>query len=71
MRRFRARAFRLSLATPLAGDPRFRPATTALRAILPSLDDLIDGSSVKSLTDFILSLGRPAPTAATIWKRVS
>lgn len=71
MRRLSARAFRLSLATPLAGDPRFRPATAALRAILPVLDDLVDGSSVKSLTDFILSLARPAPTAAAIWKRVS
>ena len=71
MRRFRARAFRLSLATPLAGDPRFRPATAALRAILPVLDDLVDGSSLTSLTDFILSLARPAPAAGTIWKRVS
>ncbi|UVK36137.1 VWA domain-containing protein [Mesorhizobium sp. AR10] len=71
MRRLSARAFRLSLATPLAGDPRFRPATAALRAILPVLDDLVDGSSIASLTDFILSLARPAPAAAAIWKRVS
>ncbi|RUX95145.1 VWA domain-containing protein [Mesorhizobium sp. M7D.F.Ca.US.004.03.1.1] len=71
MRRLSARAFRLSLATPLAGDPRFRPATAALRAILPDLDDLVDGSSLAGLTDFILSLARPAPTAATIWKGVS
>jgi len=71
MHRLSARAFRLSLATPLAGDPRFRPATAALRAILPVLDDLVDGSSVGRLTDFILSLARPAPAAETIWKRVS
>ncbi|TPL94481.1 VWA domain-containing protein [Mesorhizobium sp. B2-3-10] len=71
MRRLSARAFRLSLATPLAGDPRFQPATAALRAILPDLDDLVDGSSLAGLTDFILSLARPAPRAATIWKRVS
>ncbi|RWB71227.1 MAG: VWA domain-containing protein [Mesorhizobium sp.] len=71
MRRFSARAFRLSLATPLAGDARFRPATVALRAILPVLDDLVDGSSLGSLTDFVLSLARPAPAAETIWKRVS
>ncbi|RWB60659.1 VWA domain-containing protein [Mesorhizobium sp.] len=71
MRRLSARAFRLSLATPLAGDPRFRPATAALRAILPVLDDLVDGSSLKSLSDFILSLARPAPAAEAIWKRVS
>ncbi|MER9020670.1 VWA domain-containing protein [Mesorhizobium sp. M0898] len=71
MRRLSARAFRLSLATPLAGDPRFRPATAALRAILPVLDDLVDGSSIAGLTEFILSLARPAPAAAAIWKRVS
>ncbi|AZO67435.1 MAG: VWA domain-containing protein [Mesorhizobium sp.] len=71
MRRLSARAFRLSLATPLAGDPRFQPATAALRAILPVLDDLVDGSSISGLTDFILSLARPAPAAAAIWKRVS
>ncbi|RWF13920.1 MAG: VWA domain-containing protein, partial [Mesorhizobium sp.] len=71
IRRLSARAFRLSLATPLAGDPRFQPATAALRAILPVLDDLIDGSSIAGLTDFILSLARPAPAAAVIWKRVS
>ncbi|RWD63752.1 MAG: VWA domain-containing protein, partial [Mesorhizobium sp.] len=70
MRRLSARAFRLSLATPLAGDPRFRPATAALRAILPLLDDLVDGSSIGPLTDFILSLARPAPAAETIWKKV-
>lgn len=68
MRRLSARAFRLSLATPLAGDPRFRPATAALHALLPVLDDLVDGSSVGSLANFILSLGRPAPAASVIWK---
>ncbi|RWC89448.1 MAG: VWA domain-containing protein [Mesorhizobium sp.] len=71
IRRLSARAFRLSLATPLAGDPRFRPETAALSAILPVLDDLVDGSSLAGLTDFILSLARPAPVAAAIWKRVS
>ncbi|MBW8908756.1 MAG: VWA domain-containing protein [Mesorhizobium sp.] len=71
IRRLSARAFRLSLATPLAGDPRFHPVTAALRAILPVLDDLVDGSSLASLTDFILSLACPAPAAAAIWKRVS
>ncbi|WP_292407649.1 VWA domain-containing protein [Mesorhizobium sp.] len=71
MRRLSARAFRLSLATPLAGDPRFQPATAALRAVLPVLDDLVDGSSIAGLSDFILSLARPAPAAAAIWKRVS
>jgi len=69
MRRLGARAHRLSLCTPLAGDPRFRPETAALRAILPLLDDLVDGSSIAVLTRFILSLGRVAPTAETVWRR--
>jgi uncharacterized protein with von Willebrand factor type A (vWA) domain len=69
VRRLSAMAFRLSLATPLAGDPRFRPETAALKAILPDLDDLVDGASIASLTRFILSLGRPAPAAETVWRQ--
>lgn len=71
MRRLGARAFRLSLATPLAGDPRFQPRTAALKAILPMLDDLVDGSSIAGLTTFIMSLAHPAPAAAEIWRRAS
>ncbi len=67
-RRLSASAHRLALATPLAGDPRFRPETAALKAILPWLDDLVDGSSVEALSDFLLSLARPAPDAATLWR---
>lgn len=67
-RRLAGTAHRLSLATPLAGDPRFKPQTAALKAILPLLDDLVDGSSVGSLSDFLLSLARPAPAAATLWR---
>jgi uncharacterized protein with von Willebrand factor type A (vWA) domain len=69
IRRLHARAFRLSLATPLAGDPRFSPRTAALQAILPCLDDLVDGSSLPGLADFMLTLARPAPSAATVWRR--
>lgn len=69
IRRLGARAFRLSLATPLAGDPRFSPRTTALRAILPSLDDVVDGSSLPRLAEFMLTLARPAPSAETVWRR--
>jgi len=66
-RRFAASAHRLSLATPLAGDPRFRPDTEALRAILPILDDLVDGSSIAGLSKFLLSLGcSPAPRTARL-----
>lgn len=67
-RRLSALANRLSLATPLAGDPRFRPETAALASALPWLDDLVDGSSDEALARFILSLGRPAPKAAIVWK---
>ena len=69
IRRLHARAFRLSLATPLAGDPRFRPQTAALKAILPCLDDLVDGSSLPGLADFMLTLARPAPKADAVWRR--
>ena len=71
LRRLSARAHRLSLCTPLAADPRFRPETAALRAVLPFLDDLVDGSSLEALTRFILSLARPAPAADTIWRKAS
>ena len=71
IRRFASRAHRLSLATPLAGDPRFRPETEALTAILPMLDDLVDASSIAKLGSFFLSLARPAPKAQTIWGKVS
>lgn len=71
VRRISARADRLSLATPLAGDPRFRPETAALKAILPMLDDVVDGSSIKSLTDFILTLGVPTEATGTIWRKAA
>ena len=69
IRRLHARAFRLSLATPLAGDPRFSPRTAALKAILPHLDDLVDGSSLPGLAGFMLTLARPSPSAETVWRR--
>jgi uncharacterized protein with von Willebrand factor type A (vWA) domain len=69
IRRLGARAFRLSLATPLAGDPRFSPQTAALKAILPSLDDLVDGSSLPGLANFMLTIARPAQPAETVWRR--
>ena len=68
MRRLSGLAHRLSLATPLAGDPRFRPETAALAAVLPWLDDLVDGSSAETIADFLLTLERPAPKASVVWK---
>lgn len=70
-RRLKARAFRLSLLTPLAADPRFRPRTAALAAVLPYLDDLADGSDVGSVADFILALAKPARRAADRWREAS
>ena len=68
MRRLSGLSHRLTLATPLAGDPRFRPQTAALSAVLPWLDDLVDGSSAQAIAGFLLTLNRQAPRAATVWK---
>lgn len=70
-RRLKARAFRLSLLTPLAADPRFSPRTAALKAVLPYLDDLADGSGIRPGADFMLSLARPSRRASDIWRGVS
>ena len=72
MRRLCARAFRLSLCHT-AGRRSALPAGNggARAPYCRVLDDLVDGSSLAGLTDFILSLARPAPSAATIWRRVS
>jgi uncharacterized protein len=68
MRRLAHLSHRLSLATPLAGDSRFRPETAALAAVLPWLDDLVDGSSAQTLARFMLTLDQPAPRASNVWK---
>jgi uncharacterized protein with von Willebrand factor type A (vWA) domain len=68
VRRLSQLSHRLSLATPLAGDTRFRPQTAALAAVLPWLDDLVDGSSAHAIARFMLTLDRPAPRASVVWK---
>jgi len=68
MRRLAGLCHRLSLATPLAGDTRFQPQTAALSAVLPWLDDLVDGSSAQAIARFMLTLGREAPRASDVWK---
>lgn len=68
VRRISGLAHRIALATPLAGDPRFRPETAALKAVLPWLDDLVDGSSAEGIARFMLTSGRAAPPASAIWK---
>lgn len=67
MRRLAGLSYRLTLATPLAGDPRFRPQTAALAAVLPWLDDLVDGSSAGAIARFMLTLGREAPHSSKVW----
>lgn len=69
VRRLSRRAWRLSWLTPLAADRRFRPETAALKAILPWLDDLGNGGSIASLSDFILSLSNgEEPWSAARWR---
>ena len=68
VRRLSRLAHRLTLATPLAGDARFRPETAALAAVLPWLDDLVDGSSAEAVARFMLTLSREAPRASDVWK---
>lgn len=55
VRRLSRLSWRLAWLTPLAADPRFRPRTAALKAILPWLDDLGDGGSVAAVARYILN----------------
>ena len=55
-------AWRVSWLTPLAADPNFTPQTEGLKAILPLVDDLADGSSVRAVCAHVLNLqGRDVP----------
>jgi uncharacterized protein with von Willebrand factor type A (vWA) domain len=47
---------RLVWATPLAADPRYRPATRGMAAVLPHLDALCDGSSLAALERMVANL---------------
>ena len=49
-------AWRISWLTPLAADPNFKPQTEGLKAIVPLVDHLADGSSVTSVCAHVLSL---------------
>jgi len=49
-------AWRVSWLTPLAAGPNFIPQTEGLKAILPLVDDLADGSSVGAVTAHVLNL---------------
>ena len=52
-------AWRVSWLTPLAADPNFTPQTEGLKAILPLVDDLADGSSMRAVCDHVLNLHEP------------
>ncbi len=53
-------AWRVSWLTPLAADPNFKPQTEALKAILPLVDDLADGSSIGAVCAHVLNLENAA-----------
>lgn len=53
-------AWKLAWLTPLAADPEYSPETTALKAVLPYLNVLDNGSSISSLCNQVLALGREA-----------
>jgi uncharacterized protein with von Willebrand factor type A (vWA) domain len=66
VRRLAARSWRLAWLTPLAADPAFTPQTEALRAILPIIDYLGDGSGIGPLCEFLegsAALGKAPPAA--------
>lgn len=49
-------SWRVSWLTPLAAGPAFAPRTEALKAILPLIDDLADGSSISAVCAHVLNL---------------
>lgn len=60
MARLRGLAWSVLWLSPLASDPAYRPETGAMRAILPLLDRLGDGSSPSSLAREILAFSKGA-----------
>lgn len=56
-RRLSRLAWRLDWLTPLAADQSYRPETQAMRAILPHIDSLSDGSAIPALAAHALNLG--------------
>ena len=64
MARLRGLAWRILWLTPLAADPAFRPETGALRAVLPLIDRLGDGSGSRAMAGEILGFDAGAGRAA-------
>jgi uncharacterized protein with von Willebrand factor type A (vWA) domain len=61
VRRLERRSHHLSWLSPLAGDPLYRPETAAIKAILPIVGRIGDGSSAKSIVDELLSTSQRHP----------
>jgi uncharacterized protein with von Willebrand factor type A (vWA) domain len=55
VRRLDRRARHLLWLSPLAGDPRYRPETAGVKAILPIVGRIGDGSSAESVVHCLLS----------------
>lgn len=49
---------RLLWATPLAADPKYRPATRGMAGVLPHLDGLFDGDDLRALAGMLGKLDR-------------
>ena len=49
---------RLVWATPLAADPKYRPATRGMAGVLPHLDGLFDGDDLPALAGMLGELDR-------------
>jgi uncharacterized protein with von Willebrand factor type A (vWA) domain len=60
MARLRGLAWRILWLTPLAADPGYRPETGALRAVLPMIDRLGDGSAPGRIAAEVLGFARSA-----------
>lgn len=59
-RRLSRIAWRLDWLTPLAADPGFAPATSALASILPDLHALENGATTAAVVNHVLDLARAA-----------
>lgn len=60
MQRLDGLCFATLWLSPLAADPDYRPETGAMRAILPLLDRLGDGSSPQAIAGEVLAFRRGA-----------
>ena len=64
MAKLRALAWSVLWLSPLAADPAYRPETGAMRAILPLLDRLGDGSTPAAIAGEIRRFSKGARVGA-------